>query len=249
MQIAEISVPPEAEGTAMLVPFAGGSAQLFFSWRAFISKRVALYAVELPGRGRCAGMPFSDSVFDLAEQVCDSIMSRDLNLEVIFGHSLGALIVFEILRALRRRNAPMPRTCVLSGRISPTLPSSCGLPKLTKQDLVNYLKDLGGTPQSVLESESILEMTLPVLRADLEMIGRYHHTPESPLSTDAIVLGGMDDDRVPLPGLLEWQSQFCGSFDLRMYSGGHFFVEQHRSSIATLLENSSCPTSNPAECI
>ena len=218
----------------LFVPFAGGSAQSYFAWKEFFGPDVALFALELPGRGRCHDRLWPEQVQDLAAGFARRLRDEGLNPDVIFGHSFGALIAFELIREMRRNHAPLPRTAVLSGRIAAMNPVV--LPDLSFAQLVNYLRESGGTPDAVLQNRAVLDMAIPVLRGDLEMIERYVYTPEPALATDLILLGGLEDGSVPVEGLMDWRREFSGAFDLRMYPGGHFFIEKQRQAIALLVQ-------------
>ncbi|MBU0601483.1 MAG: alpha/beta fold hydrolase [Gammaproteobacteria bacterium] len=247
-------MPPEGSGrlvricdggagapSVLAIPYAGGSAQSYFAWKPLLSGRVSLHALELPGRGRCYGQPAPASLLALADGLASTLQHEGLQPDLVFGHSLGALIAFELLRALRRRALTMPPRALMSGRIAPSRPRSFGLPRFGREDLVAYLRDLGGTPDSVLGNDAMVDMMLPILQQDLAMIAGYDYRAEPALDIDIVALGGFDDERVPLEGLLGWQQECAGRFEMRMCPGGHFFVETARDSVADLLHELAGP--------
>lgn len=221
--------------SVLAVPYAGGSAQSFFAWKPLLEGRVSLWALELPGRGRCFGQPLPPSLVALAQGLAHTLHAQVVQPDLVFGHSLGALISFELLRALRAHGRAQPATALLTGRIAPSRPSAFGLPRFSRGDLIDYLRDLGGTPDSVLHNDAVIDMMLPVLQGDLELIASHTHRPAAPLDIDVTVAGGFDDGRVPMEGLLAWQPEFSGEFSLHMFPGGHFFVEEDRPAIVELL--------------
>lgn len=233
-QLVQVSVT-EGAPSVLVVPYAGGSAQGFFAWRPQVQGRLSLHALELPGRGRCYGEAMPSSLVELADGLAATLCRGGLAPALVCGHSFGALIAFELLRALRRSGAPMPRAALMTGRIAPAEPRSFGLPALDRDALLAYLRDLGGTPDSVLSNGAVLEMTLPVLKTDLELIAGYAYRQEAPLDLDLIAMGGFDDERVPLRGLLAWRDECAGRFEMRMCPGGHFFVEEHRAQIVDVM--------------
>lgn len=221
--------------SVLAVPYAGGSAQSFFAWKPLLEGRVSLWALELPGRGRCFGQPLPTSLVALAQGLAHTLHVHGVQPDLVFGHSLGALISFELLRAMRAHERVLPATALMTGRIAPSRPSAFGLPRFSRADLIDYLRDLGGTPDSVLHNDAVIDMMLPVLQGDLELIASHTHRPAAPLDIDVTVAGGFDDGRVPMDGLLAWQPEFSGEFSLHMFPGGHFFVEEDRQAIVELL--------------
>lgn len=221
--------------SVLAVPYAGGSAQSFFAWKPLLEGRVSLWALELPGRGRCFGQPMPSSLVALAQGLAHTLHAHGVQPDLVFGHSLGALISFELLRAMRAHGRGLPAAAMMTGRIAPSKPTAFGLPRFTRGDLIDYLRDLGGTPDSVLHNDAVIDMMLPVLQQDLELIAGYDYARAAPLDIDMTTAGGFDDDRVPLSGLLGWRDECTGRFALHMHPGGHFFVETERAAVAALL--------------
>lgn len=233
-QLIPISVT-EGAPAVLVVPYAGGSAQGYFAWRALVGGRLSLYALELPGRGRCYGAAMPPSLVELADGLAATLRRGGVAPALVCGHSFGALIAFELLRALRRAGAPLPRAALMTGRIAPSEPRTFGLPAFDREALLDYLRDLGGTPDSVLSNDAVLEMMLPILQKDLELIADYAYQREAPLGLDLVAMGGFDDARVPLAGLLAWQDECAGRFEMRMCPGGHFFIEEHRAQVVDVM--------------
>lgn len=234
-ELVRIRTGDRFDPVVLCIPFAGGSAQSYFSWKEFFGPGVSLYAMELPGRGRCHSQLWPEQVQDLAVRLAKRLRVENVSPDIIFGHSFGALIAFELMREMRRNRSALPHTAVLSGRIAAMNPVTFGLPELSSTQLVEYLRDLGGTPDAILQNEPMLEMAIPILRGDLDMIKRYEFRPESPLDIDLVLLGGLEDKRVPIEGLMGWRAEFSGSFNLCMFPGGHFFIDKQRQSVSALL--------------
>lgn len=232
-----VTVCHGAPGTPVVlaIPYAGGSAQSFFAWKPLLAGRLSLLALELPGRGRCYGQERPASLLQLADGLATTLERGGVAPDAIYGHSFGALIAFELLRALRRRSAPLPALAAVSGRIAPSRPPRFGLPKLEPGDLLEYLRELGGTPDSALRNPQLMDLALPILKHDLELICGYDYHRAEPLPMDVIAMGGLNDERVPVGGLAGWADEFTGTFELRLYPGGHFYVESHREAVVETL--------------
>jgi len=147
-----------------------------------------------------------------------------------FGHSMGAVISFEIARLLRRENATLPVHLFVSGRAAPQLPRF----KSTTYDLpdaefIEELLRLKGTPAEVLEHPELMQVVLPLLRADFELIETYSYIDEPPLSVPLTAIGGLEDDEISRDDLEGWRAQTTQAFSLRMLPGDHFFLTTNQS--------------------
>jgi len=204
---------------------AGGSAQSFFPWKPAAAGLCELYAVELPGRARRLREPFAASLATLADtfaRQCRDLPDKPL---LLFGHSLGALLAYETARRLLADGTRRPLALLVSSRQSPDwLPVCAGLPELDDQALRDYLAELAGTPREVLENKAMMDLAVPVLQADLQLILDYRHAHQGPLDIPLWVFGGMQDRQVTYESLLAWQRLGGAGFALRMIEGGHFAV-------------------------
>jgi medium-chain acyl-[acyl-carrier-protein] hydrolase len=142
-----------------------------------------------------------------------------------FGHSLGALVAFELTRQLRRQSGVQPTHLFVSAGHAPQIAARDhpmhGLPE---EELLDALRRLSGIPQAVLEDKDIMRIMLPVLRADLAIYETYVYLPERPLACPIWGFGGLSDQRVSRGDLEAWRSQTSASFSLRMLAGDHFFL-------------------------
>jgi len=159
----------------------------------------------------------------LAEELGRYALDRPF---VLLGHSMGALLAFEIARSLRRRSHDMPQLLVLSG-----CPAAHGivvkepLHKLPDDELMNVLQQrYGGIPAVVSANPELWSLLAPVIRADFQMIETYTFTEESPLDVPMLVLGGTEDSAAPAARLMEWRRHTTQDCNVRLLPGGHFFL-------------------------
>ena len=154
----------------------------------------------------------------------------------LFGHSMGALISFELARRLRREEAPGPVQLFVSGCRAPQLPERDVLTyQLGESEFLERLKELNGTPDEVLNHPELMKLMLPLLRADFEAVGTYTYSNEPPLSCPISSYGGLRDAETSREDLDAWRTQTVSHFTLRMFEGGHFFIQEaERSLLATL---------------
>jgi medium-chain acyl-[acyl-carrier-protein] hydrolase len=155
---------------------------------------------------------------------------------VLYGHSLGATVAFEVARALRRRKLPMPRALVLSGRCSPSQPNKAhkisGLPDA---EFIDELHELAGTPREILENAEMMEMLMPMLRADFRAAEDHAYAAEPPLDVPFFIHGGLGDEEVSRESLEAWCLETTGPCSVRMFPGKHFFLDTSREAVWTAL--------------
>lgn len=211
-------------------PYAGGNAQVFRAWQRNFPANVEICPVEFPGRGkRMSERPFT-RIKALVTAVADAIFSGSLDPFFFYGHSMGAVISFELARELRRRGSTGPRQLFLSGRRAPTVPDSEGPTfNLPHDEFVAELKRLNGTPPELFNSPEVTELFFPLLRADFEMVDTYTYESEEPLSCPITVYGGLQDEHVSREALGEWEKQTTATYEQRMFPGNHFFIQDPRN--------------------
>jgi medium-chain acyl-[acyl-carrier-protein] hydrolase len=217
---------PSARSRLVCIPFAGGSASVFHHWPAELPSTIEMFGVELAGRGTRFREPALTSVAEVVAPLADELSTDDRPL-ALFGHSLGALIAFELARALRRRGAREPSLLVASGRRAPHIPKRrAPTHALPDDELVAYLKELNGTPAAVLADPELLALMLPAVRADLAADETYRCAPEPGLDVHVHAFGGETDPTFPLQDLEAWATHTQRGFDFTVFPGDHFFVLQ-----------------------
>ncbi len=206
-------------------PYAGGNAYFYRDWQRHLSNGVGLSLAHLPGRGSRISEPAFREYKLLIAALADAIAPHLPPVFAFWGHSMGAMISFELARELRRRNQPSPIALFVSGRSAPQIPDrdphTFDLPK---QEFIAELRRLKGTPAEVLESAELTDLLLPTVRADFELIQKYEYQSEAPLSCAIRAYGGLQDTEVPAADLKAWQEQTTGTFKVRMFPGDHFYV-------------------------
>lgn len=143
----------------------------------------------------------------------------------LFGHSMGAVVSFELARLLRRQYKREPLHLFVSGRRAPQIPSSQAcIHTLPEVAFLDKLRRLNGTPTAVLENVELMQLLLPTLRADFAVIETYIYAAEPPLSCPITVFGGLQDDEVGLDDLQAWRQHTNACFSLQLFPGDHFFL-------------------------
>jgi len=226
--------PVELGMRLICFPYAGGGASVFRSWATseFLSD-IELCAVQLPGReARITEAPVCDlrRLVNTLREALEPYLDRPY---AFFGHSIGALVSFELTRELRRSGGIEPRHFFVSGCPAPHLPGSEQICGLSDDQFLERLYRFNGTPPEVLNHPELMQLMLPTLRADFSLRDGYVYRDEAPLSCPITSFGGMNDQHVDGLMLRAWRRHTGDRFQLWLFQGDHFFV---RSAQGPLLE-------------
>lgn len=215
---------PKATLRLFCFPYAGGNASIFRQWSEFLPAWVEVWAVQLPGRGdRFKEAPISQLSF-LVEQLFPHLQPYLDRPFAFWGHSMGALLSFELARQIRTKQHTNPCHLFISGRRAPHLPDRLPhLHTLTDREFLDELRRFNGTPTKILDNVELMELLLPCLRADFAVCSTYIYTKQPPLDCPIAAFAGTQDFSEP-PELLEgWQLQTRSQFSLQVLPGNHFF--------------------------
>jgi len=186
-------------------PFAGGGTSVYRSWSAALPPEVAVCPVRLPGREARIHEPAPRDLVALARAAGDALRPHLDVPFALFGHSMGALLAFELARGLLRRGDPAPRILYASGCAAPHVGTADAVSALSDHDFIAHLRKLGATPVEVLASAELLELFLPTLRADFVACERYAYAAGPPLRCRLIAIGGAADEQVSPDQLAAWR--------------------------------------------
>jgi medium-chain acyl-[acyl-carrier-protein] hydrolase len=218
---------PEARLRLFCFPYAGAGALIFRNWPEGLPADIEVCPVQLPGRGtRLTERPFTQ-LSPLVEALAQALVPLLDRPFAFFGHSLGALISFELARRVRRRYGVHPVRLFVSAGRAPQIPHR-GPPihVLPEKEFLAELRRLNGTPGELLDHQELMEIMLPILRADFELYETYVYSSELPLNCAISAFGGLQDRSVNDSDLEAWRAQTSVSFSLRMFPGDHFFLNQ-----------------------
>jgi surfactin synthase thioesterase subunit len=233
--LASIPKPnPEARLRLFCFPFAGGLASFFRSWSdelpPDLQAKLELCAIRFPGHEMRRGEPLFTRLAPIVETLRTVVAGQPSIPFAFFGHSMGALVSFELARDLRRRKAPGPVHLIVSGHRAPQLPDLHPvLHRLPDAEFLAALRKYGGTPEEVLENAELVQLFMPILRADFAVVETYAYKPEAPLDCSITAFGGVEDGRVSRDELSAWQAQTGGAFSMRMFPGDHFYLRSLQS--------------------
>jgi len=223
---------PDPAVRLFCLPPAGGGSSEYASWTDAFAEDIEVCPVELPGRQtRWREAPVA-SVDVLVEQLATAISDELDRPYALFGHSMGSLLAFELIRTLRRRGRTLPRALFVSGGQAPQLRrTQASIHDQPTEELTARLKAIGGLPDEVYLEKELLELLMPTIRADFAICETYRYREEPPLPCPIVGLAGAEDRETP-PAMMEhWREQTAAGFALRVLPGGHFFLRPERDAV------------------
>jgi medium-chain acyl-[acyl-carrier-protein] hydrolase len=234
--------PRETTALRLLcLPYAGGDTPIFAPWADTAPPEFEVLPVQLPGRGRRVLEPAYGELGPLVSALADGIAPALDGPFALFGHSMGALVAFELARELRRRDRPQPAHLLVAGRPAPQLPRRYApLSRLPDGELLEELyRRYGYTPPEDDDGiDVLLDVMLPTIRRDVAVSDDYVYADEPPLDCPITAFGGLEDATVTRDELDAWRHQTRGRFETRLLPGGHFFLETEPTFLVRFIANS-----------
>lgn len=217
-------------------PYAGGGAGIFRGWERRIPPSVEICPVQLPGRERRLREKLFTRARPLVEATAEGILGYLNKPFAFFGHSMGAILGFEIAHLLRTQLNVEPVHLFLSGRRAPQFPGADKISyNLPEAEFREELRRLNGTPVEVLDNPELMQLISPIIRADFEVCQTHENSDRQPLSCPITGFGGLNDNGVSREQIEGWREHTTGPFSLRMLPGGHFFLRESESVLLQVI--------------
>ena len=234
-----IPVPrPHARTRLFCFPYAGASGSAFHHWAAAMPSTVELCGIHLPGRwNRLKDISFT-RVEPLVEVLDQVLCTRDDLPFLIYGHSMGALLAFELAHLRVRMERELPARLILSGRRSPQFSSHMKreIYRLPDDEFLAEIKKLNGLPDAVLDNAGLLAILLPALRADFELVNTFTHVMRPPLPIPITIFAGDADPIAPLEQIWPWTDETCNC-EVHVFDGDHFFIHKRQQEVLKKISN------------
>ncbi|HSR26344.1 MAG TPA: alpha/beta fold hydrolase [Candidatus Eisenbacteria bacterium] len=248
-QRSEVVLRPQPRPGALVrlvcIPYAGGSSVIYHPWLRLLPAAIELNALQLAGRGHRVGQPAHQRLDSLVRELTQAVAPCLDRPFVLFGHSLGALVSFELARTLRRCFCLTPVLLAVSGYRAPHLaPRRPPIHQLPQQRFWDEIRRLHGTPAEVLADPQLTTLVEPALRADLAVVETYEHEREVPLECPIAAFGGREDAEVPVEDLEAWTEHTDAGFSLSTFEGGHFFLHSEQRGVVRELLGALSPLLN-----
>ncbi len=227
---------PATAPRLVCLPHAGGSASYYFPFSAELSPAAQVLAVQYPGRQDRRNDPSLSTVPELAEAIFGALAEvPDLGEFAMFGHSMGAVLAFEVAGLLERRLGIKPVQLFVSGRRAPSRVRHERAHTLNDDGLVAELNTLDGTDSRLLADPEMRELLLPMIRNDYRAIETYRCDPGATVSCPISVLTGDTDPRTSTEEALDWRRHTTAECAIREFSGGHFFLNDQQQDIVEFI--------------
>ncbi|MDQ0175270.1 thioesterase II family protein [Bacillus chungangensis] len=215
------------------IPYAGGSAVVYSKWKKLINPLIELKEIELPGRGYKMKEPLLDNMPEMVENIFKEMKNEIKPPYALFGHSMGALITYELYKKLKKAGYPAPVHMFISGKKSPQVAiKDLKLYHLPEDEFIDHILKYNGTNESVFKNKELASLFIPILRADFKIVETYKfdHTDDR-LDCDISVFGGTEDRTVDWDDLLQWQEVAKKKCNFYSFKGGHFFINEHTEEV------------------
>ncbi|MGH3786026.1 MAG: thioesterase II family protein [Pseudonocardiaceae bacterium] len=232
----QVSRPrPAARLRLICLPPAGGGASRYRDWPAHLPHDVEVVSVQLPGRESRFNEQPIESMEQLAGALLDGLSSYLTRPFALFGHSMGAMIAFELARRMRPAGQ-QPMHLFASGCRAPDLPSrSPDWHTLPDREFIAAIRELGGIPPELLADSQFLDAMLPTLRSDRTLTETYIFRPQAPLSCPVSAFGGLRDKEVLPEDVEAWSRHTTAHFQAYLLPGDHFFINSARPEVLRLV--------------
>lgn len=218
-------------------PHAGGAAGVFAALARVLAPEVEVLAVQYPGRQDRRREPVR-GLGESAEAVAGELRPRPGRRYALFGHSMGALVAYETARLIEHRRQPAPERLFVSGRGAPSLGPGRADRIRDDTELLATLSRLGGTSSAVFEDPELLELIVPPVRADYRALSAYTWAAAPRLSSPLTALVGDADPVVTVEEAEAWRGLTDGGTDLRVFPGGHFYLDRQAEEVAKVVRTS-----------
>jgi medium-chain acyl-[acyl-carrier-protein] hydrolase len=227
---------PDARVRLFCFPYAGGGASIFQRWPEYFPEDIELNAIQLPGHETRICDPPHSGLHPLLCELAEVLQPHLSRPFALLGHSMGALISYELTRRIRRDVGVLPTVLFLSGLRALQIPNpDPPLHSLSDPDFIQQMQTRYGMPATLRQESELLELFMPLLRANFQMCETYTYLPEPPLDCPLSVFGGLQDPRISREDLAAWKLQTRRELRLRMIEGGHYFFEHSWMDIAYLV--------------
>jgi pyochelin biosynthetic protein PchC len=215
---------PSASVRLICLPHAGGTAAAYRDWDALLPDDIELSVIQYPGRHDRLDEPCVDSMEEMADRIAAAVRTQTRHDIVLFGHSMGAAIAYEVALRHDAEGRP-PRQLIISGRSAPHRHPGGDLHTRSDEALLAELRSLSATDQAVFDDPDLLALLLPVIRADYRLIERYRRDSPPRINTPLTIFRGRTDDRLPDHEADAWRELTSRSFGHQVFHGGHFYLQ------------------------
>lgn len=220
------------------IPHAGGTAASYLQWKIFLDKNIEIIPVELKGRG----IRMNESFYENIQEAVDDIylfIKKNINNSsyAIFGHSMGALLAFEVVHKIQSEKCPLPVHMFFSGRNPPHYrDEDVDFYLQSDQTLINEFIRIDKKQEKIFKDDNIKSIFLPIIRADYKILCLYDYMQKSDkINCDISILNGKDDLSINNDTMGDWKNYSSKRCELIFFDGSHFFVYENKKNTVNFL--------------
>ncbi|WP_184350219.1 alpha/beta fold hydrolase [Streptomyces olivoverticillatus] len=229
---------PDPAARIFCFAHAGGNPRTFLGWQDALGDEAQIVAMCPPGRGHRYKEAAPSGMAEFADSAAEAIAAAADRPVLLFGHSFGAVMAFEVARRLG--DLPQLRRLIASGCSAPSLlPTQrvVDTAKLEGREFTEAVQFFGGLPPEVVANEDLQELLLPALRADFRMVADYRYRPAAPLTVPVSLVNGREDPHIKEAGLRPWQQECAGESAYHWAEGGHFYFDDRPEAVTDVLRS------------
>ena len=212
------------------LPYAGGSAHAFVRLVDALPTHIDARPLDYPGHGRRLGEPLARSIAETAAYLADTSLDFENPAipYVLYGHSMGALVAYELCRLITERRGTLPALLIAAAHRAPHLPSrTAPVHAFPEAGFLDEIYRLDPGARHALESPELRAIMLPILRNDFRACETYDTGQPRMLCVPLAIYSGLSDEEITRDESLAWQEHFDATCTQRFLPGGHFFLKTH----------------------
>jgi pyochelin biosynthesis protein PchC len=226
---------PESRAGLVCFPHAGGSAPYFSPVSTALAPTYEVTAVQYPGRQERRHTPCVDDIGELARRSHAALTRAGIvgagRPVALFGHSMGAVVAFELARLMEREQGAGPVVLFASGRRAPSQFREDHVHLRDDSGIIKDIRALGGTDSRILQDQELLDLILPTLRSDYRAVERYRRGADARIGAPITVLVGDSDPHTTRREALAWGDHTSGDCEVHTFPGGHFYLEDQQAAV------------------
>lgn len=234
--VSKMRLASDVQVVMYCFPYAGGDISIYRNWQNQLPSFIEVCPIKLPGRGERLAEPPLTEIPALAEEIADAINGLSTKPYCFFGHSMGALLAFEVARVIQRQGGVMPVHMVASGCAAPHVREPRRMTyHLPDQEFLSEVRELNGAPPEFFDYSELVSLLLPMLRADFQACETYTYQSGKMLDVDMTVLGGEYDSDISMSQLNAWRELTNGRIRLDTFGGDHFFLREFERDVLSII--------------
>lgn len=226
---------PNARMRLFCLPYAGGGASIYRSWQGSFPAEFEICCVQLPGRENRLMEPLYTRMNPLVETLAEALVSALDRPFALFGHSMGGLIAYELARYLQKKYQVAPKHLFVSACRAPEIPDPIQWHRLGEQELLAELRQVPGFPREVLDHAELMQVLLPIIRADSAVTETYDYRQSEPFRFPLTVFASEQDEIISRAAIEPWRGHTSAAFDLSLIDGHHLFIQQQAPQVIRVI--------------